>query len=590
MSLLLAVFTQEAHEDILLPAINNADFQVTLSDEKFNIPRPLTLELEILDGLWQFKENNHYAVKKGEESWQEKPIACGDVLSVIFARTRITVLVVNHSDQIGSMEKFDTLRLGELVVGKDANSDICYASQEIVSRHHFSLYFNGSSATLEDFSVNGVYLNGKRIRGKAELRFGDVISAFGLKLVYLIDTVAVNAGACAAQISQRLMDRQLLPQAPEPAPEKEAGAEPEHSSLFHRSPRKIISLHTEPEEIEAPPQKQAGNRKPVWMVIGPSFTMAIPMLLGTGFMIVARSMAGSGSNAFMYVGLITAITSAIIGVTWAIINLNYSKKEEKEAELLRLQKYGQYLMECAERIRGKYEFNRNALQEMYPDAATCCNYWQNTQELWSRNRSHQDFLSCRLGLGDIPFQVPISIPKKKFTLNEDELSERPAEIQQTYSTLLQVPINVDLFAHRVVGLVGRNRADIARSIITQLAANNCYTDVRMAVLGDGSTGADWSFMKWLPHVWNSDRSQRYVALKGSEVSGVCYELTQIFRSRSDEAENSTSSRKAVLPTQYVVLVESCSLLESEPIAKYLMVRSSKPIAKTRCRVCSAVWV
>ncbi|MBQ6839671.1 MAG: type VII secretion protein EssC [Oscillospiraceae bacterium] len=572
MSLLLAVFTQEAHEDILLPAINNADFQVTLSDEKFNIPRPLTLELEILDGLWQFKENNHYAVKKGEESWQEKPIACGDVLSVIFARTRITVLVVNHSDQIGSMEKFDTLRLGELVVGKDANSDICYASQEIVSRHHFSLYFNGSSATLEDFSVNGVYLNGKRIRGKAELRFGDVISAFGLKLVYLIDTVAVNAGACAAQISQRLMDRQLLPQAPEPAPEKEAGAEPEHSSLFHRSPRKIISLHTEPEEIEAPPQKQAGNRKPVWMVIGPSFTMAIPMLLGTGFMIVARSMAGSGSNAFMYVGLITAITSAIIGVTWAIINLNYSKKEEKEAELLRLQKYGQYLMECAERIRGKYEFNRNALQEMYPDAATCCNYWQNTQELWSRNRSHQDFLSCRLGLGDIPFQVPISIPKKKFTLNEDELSERPAEIQQTYSTLLQVPINVDLFAHRVVGLVGRNRADIARSIITQLAANNCYTDVRMAVLGDGSTGADWSFMKWLPHVWNSDRSQRYVALKGSEVSGVCYELTQIFRSRSDEAENSTSSRKAVLPTQYVVLVESCSLLESEPIAKYLYER------------------
>ena len=573
MSLLLSIFTEAANEEVLLPAINNADFQVTLAKNKFEISRSLTLELEILDGQWRFKKSSHYTVEKDGEDWQEKAFAAGDIITICYGKTRFTTLVSTQSDAVASMGKYETMRLGELVIGKEPSCDVCYALGEIVSRHHMSIYFNNRSATLEDFSVNGVYLNGKRVRGRADLRFGDVVSAFGLKLVYLIDTVAINAEDCGAVISERVMNTRLMPVVPEQMPKQDDNADAERKdTLFHRSPRKVISLHTDPEEIEAPPQKQVGNRKPVWMIIGPSFTMAIPMLLGTGFMAVARSMSGTGGNAFMYIGLVTAVSSAIIGITWALINLRYSKKEEKETELLRLQKYGEYLMECAERIRGKYEFNRNALLEMYPDARRCCEYWKNTQELWSRNRSHKDFLSCRLGLGDIPFQIPISIPKKKFTLNEDGLSERPAEIKQTYATLLQVPINVDLYEHRVVGLVGRNRAEIARGIITQLAANNCYTDVRMAVLGDGSTGADWSFMKWLPHVWNNDRSQRYVALKESEVSGVCYDLTQIFRSRADEAESATSSRKAVLPTQYVVLVESCSLLESEPIAKYLYER------------------
>lgn len=570
MSLLLAIFTEVAHEEVLLPAINNADFRVTLSERKFEISRPIDLELEILDGHWQIKKSYVNTVEKDGEDWRGKPIAVGDILSFNHNRTRFTILVLKQCKHIGSMVKLDAYRLGSLSFGKDAGCDICYTLREIVSRRHFSIYFNTRSAILEDYSVNGVYLNGRRVRGKAELWFGDVISAFGLKLVYLNEMVAVNANDCGALLSERVKKEQITEQIPDPYVQAEEGSEADQRPvLFHRSPRKMISLYTEPEEIEGPPQKNAGNKKPVWMIIGPSFTMAIPMLLGTGFMVVARNMTGTGGSIFMYIGLVTSVSSAIIGIFWALMNLRFSKKEEKENELLRLQKYSEYLMACAEQIRGKYEFNRNALLEMYPDARTCCDYYKNTQELWSRNRSHMDFLSCRLGLGDVPFQVPISIPKKKFTLNEDDLSERPAEIKQAYATLVQVPINVDLFQHRVIGLVGRNRAEIARLIVTQLAANNCYTDVRMAVLGDGNTGADWSFMKWLPHVWNGDRSRRYVALNESEVGGICYELTQIFRSRSELVRSSSVNRNMVLPTQYVVLVESGGLLESEAITKYL---------------------
>ena len=66
MSLLLAIYTEAAHEEVLLPAINNADFRIDLDAKKFRIPKKLSLELEILDGEWRFKKSGHYTVEKGE--------------------------------------------------------------------------------------------------------------------------------------------------------------------------------------------------------------------------------------------------------------------------------------------------------------------------------------------------------------------------------------------------------------------------------------------------------------------------------------------------------------------------------------------
>lgn len=569
MRLLLSVYTEAAHQEILLPVVNDADFQAILSGERFGLPKSMPLELEVIDHQWRFRSAPGYAVEKDGENWTGQPIQAGDMLALRAGQTRFTILVAAQSDQLGAIEKFDTARLSSLTVGKDPGCDICYSCREVISRHHMTIVFDRFGARLEDTSVNGVYINGTRVRGSAVLRFGDVIGVFGLKLVYLLDVIAVNAAERNAVLSERMEQARRRTETPQLTAVTDAEDADRRDPVFHRSPRKRIPLYTEPEEIEAPPQRQETARKPLWMIIGPSFTMTIPMLLGTLFMIAARNATGTGSSLLMFTGLVTSISSAMIGIAWALINLKQSTREEKEKELLRQEKYSEYLMECAERIRKKYEFNRSAMLEMYPEPARCCEYWRTPQELWGRNRSHPDFLSCRLGLGDIPFQTPISIPKKRFTLYRDALLERPEEIRQTYSMLTQVPINVDLFAHRVVGVVGNGRAGVARSIIAQLAANNCYTDVRMAVLGDGSTGEDWSFMRWLPHVWSSDRSQRYVALKRSEVSGVCYELTRIFRARSEEAERVTASRRTEPPTQYIVLVENRALLESEPVAKYL---------------------
>ena len=69
---------------------------------------------------------------------------------------------------------------------------------------------------------------------------------------------------------------------------------------------------------------------------------------------------------------------------------------------------------------------------MYPEAQICSKYGADSTELWNRNVRHEDFLYQRLGLGDIPFQVEIEIPREKFSLTNDSLAEKPKMIKESY--------------------------------------------------------------------------------------------------------------------------------------------------------------
>ncbi len=120
---------------------------------------------------------------------------------------------------------------------------------------------------------------------------------------------------------------------------------------------------------------------------------------------------------------------------------------------------------------------------MYPPASVVVTYGEKNTELWSRNRKHEDFLCQRLGTGNLPFQMAINVPKERFTLVSDALSERPRTIKEEYSILYEVPVNVDLYANKMIGVTGGEKKKgaykIIRLLAAQMAANNCYTDVKL---------------------------------------------------------------------------------------------------------------
>ena len=134
--------------------------------------------------------------------------------------------------------------------------------------------------------------------------------------------------------------------------------------------------------------------------------MAIPMMLGCLMAVYASSVRGTGSSAFMYTGLITAGGAAIVGTIWAVLNLNYSRKEAAEDEALRFNSYSNYLIEIANTLRSQYQHNTIAMNKMYPAASEVLSYGRGSSALWNRNFTHKDFLYVRLGLGELVHELP----------------------------------------------------------------------------------------------------------------------------------------------------------------------------------------
>lgn len=564
MSLNLMLRTENVYQEFMLPNIDNADYVITLRKDVYGFVENCNLQLEVVDGAWSLVKNGEYAVQNQNGKSFGSKLENGDIFNCRTGNGEdLSVIVVETEAALQIYKKYNLAFSSEVSIGKGEGNAIVYDFGGMVSRKHARIFRSNDGDCIEDTSANGVFINGLRARGTTKLKFGDKINIFGLHIIYLGEIL----GVCA--ITDFAADKRLLREyeVPEETLIDYGKRERQKKKYFHRSPRNISKVYDEEIEIMAPPNAVERKRKPLLMTIGPSFTMAVPMMMGSMMMV-------SNTGISSFTGLVTALSSAAIGVTWALVNYKYENEEDKKAQETRSGAYSKYLMEITEFIKEKHEYNAKVLNESYPMAEVCCDYDQNSTRLWNRNGTHKDFLFVRLGIGDIDFQARIKIPPKSLGMTEDHLAEKPKAIYDAYKNLKNMPIGVDLLKERLIGIVGgtgkKGAYDIAKVIITQLVANACYTDVKLIVAyNDKSDGErkEWAFAKWLPHVWSDDKKTRYFATNRSEASDVFYEVVNIIRTR--EEENKSSNKDKIAKPHFVLFLSDAALLEGELLSKYV---------------------
>ncbi|MBR1629544.1 MAG: cell division protein FtsK, partial [Lachnospiraceae bacterium] len=159
----------------------------------------------------------------------------------------------------------------------------------------------------------------------------------------------------------------------------------------------------------------------------------------------------------------------------------------------------------------------------------------------------------------------------------DSLADKPKLIRESYRYLQDVPVCVDLLQHRIIGVIGgrgrRGSYEILKTLVAQIAGNNCYTDVKMAFIYDETRAAAgnpvWEFAKWLPHVWSEDKKTRFVAANRSDASDVFYEIASVLRMRAEDMEQNRAREKEIPKPYYLLFLDDSSMLEGELIAKYV---------------------
>lgn len=573
MSCILSVYSISAFKEFLLPAIDNADSAVVVSKSVFALEQEITLWLEVLDGQWYIKNKDiPIAYRVSRERYMGQPLNDGDLLAITLCEGQILNIIVKVvKDAFLVYKKFDIRDMDFLSIGRNPSCDIRYDIHNLISGEHGLIRKSGSQYIVEDTSTNGIFINSMRLAGAWQLSFGDCIDIFGLRMVFLGDVLAVNSGLSGLEIKEGILPLYRGIVTGEGGEEADGG-ETAKPINFRRSPRKLYKLEKDVVEIEELSCFQERDRQILTMAAAPFLAMALPMLFGCSLAFGSTRISG-GSSVLAYAGLIMAAGASASAFLWSCINISYSRKKKKEEERRCLEIYGRYLTERAERVKFKYEKNLTALREMYPSAEECCRYTECSPSLWNRNDSHEDVLFERLGVGDIPSLVKVVIPEEKFTLQDDVFVQKRKLIKENWQMMHQVPVGIDLLKHRLIGMIGGEKKqgaiEIMYAAVTQIAANNCYTDVKMAFVYEEKNYDNsqmWRFAKWLPHVWSEDKKTRYVAKNKTEAREVFYALAEVFRLRKETPKGG----KRLPKPYYVFFIADQELLEGELISQYLL--------------------
>ena len=574
MSTNLSVYCKSAFKEFLLPAVNNANSSIILAKGVFGLNQDLEIPMEVIEHKWSFISSDRYTLTCDNASVFERDIKDGDLIKLCIGDMNLISILVRESDSYFSVyDKYDISRLSEPVtIGSNENNMIVYGGGGLVSGLHACIRNSESGLIVEDQSKNGTFVNNHRIQGSEHLRFGDCIDIYGLRIVVLGCFLAISTSYVKVTIDTGKLSPCVLC-----APKINDSHIKSSKRVFHRAPRLIPKIDTEPIEIDGAPDPKELEQPSMLMTIGPAMTMALPMLLGCGLAIFASRSSGSSSGLFMYTGLVTAVASGLLGTIWALVSMKNAKKKFEKEQQNRSIAYGEYLNKCDAKISVKYKKNGIALSERYSSALECCRYDADNPCLWNRNDRQEDFLKQRIGIGSVPFQANVVVPKEKFMMLSDALVEMPGKIKEKYSMLHDVPVCVDLLHDKLVGVIGgrekRGAVLAVQNMIAQIAANNCYTDVKILMIYDEretDLSGSWDFVKWLPHVWNETKTFRYIAGNKEDASEVFYELTKILRMRAEKQHQENDSEKMPVPKPYYILfLADPEMLEGELISKYV---------------------
>ena len=567
MSLVLAIHFKNCIYEYFLPGLNNRKVNFDIPSATTGLSFDVPISLEVWNGVWQIIETDIVTLTESKEKQSAVTLEKGLRLSCKHKPTRekFSIVVEESYEGYSAFDKY-VLKQGRITIGNSADNTIQYSTRNLVSNKHAAIDIDANGVcTLTDNSTNGTFVNGKRIYGSCKLSFGDVVYIIGLKLVYLGELLAINRPIEPATITGLSLYTPVNE-------EKNTNDLLKGEEYYQRSPRQIETLDDETIEIEAPPNPNRTRRQPLIFTIGPSFTMVLPMAAGVMFTMWNAQRNASGiTSPFIYMGIVTSITAAFIGVFWALANHRYSKRRDFEDEEKRSSLYRVYLDKIRKLLTQKHLDNKEILDKKYPNTNdVLCFISLKSRSLWERNVNHLDFLTVRLGQGEMPSPNQIKIPKERFSLIDDSLVEEPQKIRDEYSILKDVSVCISLRTHNLVGVIGDTQETcnkIAQLLAVQTAAYHSYTDVRMAFIFDEKEMPDYEFAKWLPHTWNEDGSLRMMAYNTNSAGELFYDISAVLRNRTEEHDLSADKSRP-LP-HYLIFISNPLLIENEAIIKHL---------------------
>ncbi|MCX7749943.1 MAG: type VII secretion protein EssC [Clostridia bacterium] len=516
-------------------------------------------------------ENRHFILKSENSQWiiysqsasgvlcngkpiDKKVISSDDIFVMGNSggtASRVAIMIKNKNQYDHSFTKFDIRGVSSIKLGKRDSNHIIYTFQ-LVSGEHAEIFMSAEGEYyIKDLnSTNGVFLNGRRI-SESLLKPGDVIHICGYKLMYdrgYLSVCNVGSGVAVNGLKQFKTRKSNIGNIIYP--------------YFQRSPRLKPEMPKGEVEISNPP---SAPTKPniSWLSI------FLPPAIMIGVSIATTILSKRNST---YVFITMAMTLGMVVVS--IINYSSQKKKFKTDAGTRNEKYMQLIHNHRRELQYMREQQRNGLQQIHPDIKGCIDRAENRdRRLWERTPFDDDFLLIRVGEGSEPFKVKVKTSKPDINMEQDPLKEEPHKLAGEFTTVHDVPVCLSVYNSGTVGLIGVRREMIqtARAMAIQIAAHHSYDEVKIIAIFPSEETSEWDWIRWLPHVWDDNRQQRFIANDSDSAHQMLSSLYDILKQRdlSSGSKQTYGSDKGIVLPYLVFFLADPRLLENEAIMSYL---------------------
>ena len=318
---------------------------------------------------------------------------------------------------------------------------------------------------------------------------------------------------------------------------------------FLRSPRITSIIEKEKVKIDEPPQAPDKEGMPFIYVLGSTLSMGAVSLISC-YTTIQSIMEGRSTIKEALPSILITATMLLSTMLIPLMNRKYDKNKKKKYENTRQKRYKEYLNNKMKHVENIMDKQRKILFQNYVSTEECSKIiMTRDSRLWERKTDDEDFLSFRLGIGDVPLQIDVEYPEKHFTMEDDDLVEMLNEFGKNSKTLKNAPITVSLAKSNISALVIRNNFRLlekfVQSMLLQLITFHSYDDFKIVFLVSKSNSKMWDRMKMLPHTWNESKQIRYFAYDYDEMKEISQRLEEEFKARleSDTVDKSYKSFK-----------------------------------------------
>ncbi len=464
-------------------------------------------------------------------------------------------------------------------IGNDDKCDIIFKSNNVFEEHA-EIIRNDNGYYIFSLNASPIYLNRQKI-DKGFLRIGDIIFINGLKITFMGSFLKVNNPLNKVTL-KNVLAQYNLPTRDNTKYQKPTISEQNvnlynDSDYFFHTPYLKNILEMESVEIDAPPNPINTEDVPFLLSFGSSLTMIAYSVINA-YNITDGLISGEKSLVESIPGILICTAMLIGSVVVPRLMKNYQKKRAKKREILRQNKYTEYLNEKSSEIKMILSNQTQTLKFNYLSSEECYRQIINkSKSLWQREITDNDFLTLRIGIGSIDAKLEIVAPQKHFTLDDDNLRTKVYELVENSKKLNDVPITFNLIKNNISAIVNSKGIDydFLQNMIVQLITYHSSGDLKLVFLVHESKEEYWKYVKYLPHCWSDDKQIRFFATNSDDMKTISNYLLGEYNERLEKANspnsdiNKNEEYKDFLP-YYLIITDNCKATKDLQIITNLL--------------------